>query len=134
MVCHSSSIVYCDLMDCPQKCGAKFHNCKVDDHFLLCPKSFVSCIYAVDGCKLRMAREVILEHLTIQHNHSLPHYCGCHSNSERKEFSGRPRKNYDEELKHLEKVNGEEEKRAKDNFFKNLLGNFCRNMSKQNKR
>ena len=32
-----------------------------------------------------------------------------------------PRKNYDEELKHLEKVNSEEEKRAKDNFFKNLL-------------
>ncbi|KAK2824919.1 hypothetical protein Q7C36_018846 [Tachysurus vachellii] len=55
----------CDLLACPMVCGAVFHNCKSDEHRLLCPLERVPCLNHSIGCPFVLARAKMAEHLEV---------------------------------------------------------------------
>lgn len=55
--------ISCNLMGCPMVCGAIFHSCKADEHFLLCPLERVPCPNIGFGCPFMVVRNKIAEHL-----------------------------------------------------------------------
>ncbi|KAM3602694.1 uncharacterized protein V6R79_009116 [Siganus canaliculatus] len=57
--------VSCDLINCPQVCGAIFHSCKVDEHQLLCPLVRVSCLNSDYGCPATLVRNQMYAHLEV---------------------------------------------------------------------
>ncbi|XP_078089109.1 F-box only protein 40 [Mustelus asterias] len=57
--------VSCLIISCPSKCGAVFHQCKEDEHTLLCPLEHVSCLNAAFGCPFSMARHKLSKHLHV---------------------------------------------------------------------
>ncbi len=40
----------CVIIECPKKCGARFHTCKLSEHILLCSDVKEPCINAIYGC------------------------------------------------------------------------------------
>jgi hypothetical protein len=60
--CRSNFI--CELIECPNKCGQTFHECKRAEHLEhTCPNSLVKCINHSNGCKLSMKRSQLTAHL-----------------------------------------------------------------------
>ncbi|XP_069744570.1 F-box only protein 40-like isoform X2 [Narcine bancroftii] len=57
--------VSCLVISCPSKCGAVFHQCKEDEHSVLCPLEYVPCINSAFGCPFSMARYKLSKHLRI---------------------------------------------------------------------
>ncbi|XP_074542026.1 F-box only protein 30-like [Halichoeres trimaculatus] len=57
--------VCCDLMSCPQVCGAVFHSCKVSEHHLLCPLVRVQCLNSNYGCPATLLRNQMYAHLEV---------------------------------------------------------------------
>ncbi|XP_032889313.1 F-box only protein 40 [Amblyraja radiata] len=55
--------VSCLVVSCPSKCGALFHQCKENEHTLLCPLEHVPCINSGLGCPFSMARFKLGKHL-----------------------------------------------------------------------
>ncbi|XP_053702751.1 F-box only protein 40-like isoform X1 [Synchiropus splendidus] len=55
--------VCCAVVSCRLLCGAVFHQCKEEDHLLLCPNVRVPCLNAVYGCPLHLARSSRAAHL-----------------------------------------------------------------------
>ena len=53
----------CEVVTCPQECGASYHACKAQEHALLCPMARVACINASLGCGLTMLRKELAAHL-----------------------------------------------------------------------
>ncbi|XP_078416087.1 F-box only protein 40-like [Cetorhinus maximus] len=57
--------VSCLVISCPSKCGAVFHQCKEDEHTLLCPLEHVPCLNSAFGCPFSMARHKLSKHLCV---------------------------------------------------------------------
>ncbi|CAJ1078459.1 F-box only protein 30-like [Xyrichtys novacula] len=57
--------VSCDLISCPQVCGAVFHSCKVDEHHFLCPLVRVPCLNSGYGCPATLLRNQMYAHLEV---------------------------------------------------------------------
>ncbi|CAK6961912.1 F-box only protein 30-like [Scomber scombrus] len=57
--------ISCDMMTCPQVCGAVFHSCKADEHYLLCPLLRVPCLNSGYGCPVTMVRNQMYAHLEV---------------------------------------------------------------------
>lgn len=57
--------VSCMVINCRLLCGASFHMCKEDEHFLLCPNEKVPCINAHYGCPFTMHRSQLAKHLEV---------------------------------------------------------------------
>uniref|UniRef100_UPI00398E7C80 F-box only protein 40-like n=1 Tax=Pristiophorus japonicus TaxID=55135 RepID=UPI00398E7C80 len=57
--------VSCLVISCPSKCGAVFHQCKENEHILLCPLEHVPCLNSVFGCPFSMARHKLSKHLRV---------------------------------------------------------------------
>lgn len=57
--------ICCDLMSCPQVCGAVFHSCKVSEHHLLCPLVRVQCLNSNYGCPATLLRNQMYAHLEV---------------------------------------------------------------------
>ncbi|KAM9788524.1 LOW QUALITY PROTEIN: F-box only protein 40-like [Neosynchiropus ocellatus] len=55
--------VCCAVVSCRLLCGAVFHQCKEEDHLLLCPNVRVPCLNAAYGCPLHLARSSRAAHL-----------------------------------------------------------------------
>ncbi|XP_072177528.1 uncharacterized protein [Diadema setosum] len=55
--------VSCSHMECPFSCGAYFHECKADDHSLLCPNVKIACVNSSLGCQTKVTRELFKVHL-----------------------------------------------------------------------
>ncbi|XP_053702479.1 F-box only protein 40-like [Synchiropus splendidus] len=55
--------VCCAVVSCRLLCGAVFHQCKEEDHLLLCPNVRVPCLNAEYGCPLHLARSSRAAHL-----------------------------------------------------------------------
>ncbi|XP_063608754.1 F-box only protein 30-like isoform X1 [Penaeus indicus] len=55
----------CEVELCPNRCGQKFHICKLEEHRLMCTHERVPCINAGYGCPLWMQRRLIAEHLPV---------------------------------------------------------------------
>ena len=53
----------CEVVGCPQECGAHYHACKAQEHSLLCPVARVPCINASLGCSLTLLRKELAAHL-----------------------------------------------------------------------
>ena len=53
----------CEVVGCPQDCGAHYHACKAPEHALLCPLARVPCINSSLGCSLTMLRKELTPHL-----------------------------------------------------------------------
>ncbi|XP_034555222.1 LOW QUALITY PROTEIN: F-box only protein 30-like [Notolabrus celidotus] len=57
--------VCCDLISCPQVCGAAFHSCKATEHHLLCPLVRVQCLNSNYGCPATLLRNQMYAHLEV---------------------------------------------------------------------
>ena len=57
------NVIECPIVLCRLSCGREFHECKQDEHVLLCPNVKVDCINAKYGCPLVMERRKIGRHL-----------------------------------------------------------------------
>ncbi|XP_072118343.1 F-box only protein 40 [Mobula birostris] len=57
--------ISCSVISCPSKCGAVFHQCKENEHTLLCPLEHVPCINSAFGCPFSMARYKLSKHLRV---------------------------------------------------------------------
>ncbi|KAM7395351.1 hypothetical protein PAMA_006894 [Pampus argenteus] len=57
--------ISCDLITCPLVCGAVFHSCKVNEHYLLCPLLRVPCLNSGYGCPVTMVRNQMYAHLEV---------------------------------------------------------------------
>ncbi|XP_048396584.2 F-box only protein 40 [Stegostoma tigrinum] len=57
--------VSCLVITCSSKCGAVFHQCKEDEHTLLCPLEQVPCLNSAFGCPFVMARHKLSKHLYV---------------------------------------------------------------------
>ncbi|KAG7508068.1 F-box only protein 30-like [Solea senegalensis] len=57
--------ISCDLITCPQVCGAVFHSCKGDEHHLLCPLLKVPCLNSGYGCPVMLVRNQMYGHLEV---------------------------------------------------------------------
>uniref|UniRef100_A0A8C8E0F0 F-box protein 30b n=1 Tax=Oryzias sinensis TaxID=183150 RepID=A0A8C8E0F0_9TELE len=57
--------ISCDLMTCPQVCGAVFHACKVVEHKHLCPLMKVPCLNRGYGCPATLTRNQMYAHLEV---------------------------------------------------------------------
>ncbi|XP_035472603.2 F-box only protein 30 isoform X1 [Scophthalmus maximus] len=57
--------IACDLISCPQVCGAVFHSCKSDEHHLLCPLLRVPCLNSGYGCPAMLVRNQMYGHLEV---------------------------------------------------------------------
>ncbi|XP_051870154.1 F-box only protein 40-like [Pristis pectinata] len=57
--------ISCLVISCPSKCGAVFHQCKENEHTLLCPLEHVPCINSAFGCPFSMARYKLSKHLRV---------------------------------------------------------------------
>ncbi|XP_067848438.1 F-box only protein 40-like [Heptranchias perlo] len=57
--------VSCLVISCPSKCGAVFHQCKENEHTLLCPLEHVPCLNSAFGCPFSMARHKLSKHLRV---------------------------------------------------------------------
>ncbi|XP_038657852.1 F-box only protein 40 isoform X1 [Scyliorhinus canicula] len=57
--------VSCLVICCRSKCGAVFHQCKEDEHSLLCPLEHVPCLNSAFGCPFSMARHKLSKHLHV---------------------------------------------------------------------
>ncbi|XP_061756555.1 F-box only protein 30-like isoform X2 [Nerophis ophidion] len=55
----------CDLIACPQVCGAIFHFCKAEEHHLLCPLVRVPCLNSAYGCPATVVRQQMYAHLEV---------------------------------------------------------------------
>lgn len=55
----------CMLIKCPKSCGSVFHQCKQEEHQLLCPHESVPCLNASFGCPLSMTRSRLAKHLEV---------------------------------------------------------------------
>jgi len=53
----------CIIKECSLGCGSLFHECKEEEHNLLCQLVEVDCINVSFGCSLTMARKDIVKHL-----------------------------------------------------------------------
>jgi hypothetical protein len=55
----------CKLIYCPNNCGFKLHECKLNEHLNeICSNSFVNCINLSNGCKILIKRSQLGKHLT----------------------------------------------------------------------
>ncbi|VDN03587.1 unnamed protein product [Thelazia callipaeda] len=52
----------CTVHPCPE-CRIMLHACKLEDHLLICPKSFVPCLCEAFGCPVIIRRERMAQHL-----------------------------------------------------------------------
>ncbi|VDN58672.1 unnamed protein product [Dracunculus medinensis] len=52
----------CFIICCPE-CSVRLHACKLEDHFLICPKVLVYCPNSTYGCRKRIFRDKIATHL-----------------------------------------------------------------------
>ncbi|XP_019953300.1 F-box only protein 30b isoform X2 [Paralichthys olivaceus] len=57
--------ISCDLISCPQVCGAVFHSCKAGEHHLLCPLVRVPCLNSGYGCPSMLVRNQMYGHLEV---------------------------------------------------------------------
>ncbi|XP_024146897.1 F-box only protein 30 [Oryzias melastigma] len=57
--------ISCDLMTCPQVCGAVFHSCKVVEHKHLCQLMKVPCLNRGYGCPATLTRNQMYAHLEV---------------------------------------------------------------------
>ncbi|XP_061901999.1 F-box only protein 30-like [Entelurus aequoreus] len=55
----------CDLIACPQVCGAIFHSCKAEEHHLQCPLLRVPCLNSAYGCPATVVRQQTYAHLEV---------------------------------------------------------------------
>ncbi|CAG2223754.1 FBXO30 [Mytilus edulis] len=55
----------CEMADCENMCGHRFHSCKKDEHELICSQQKVPCINHSNGCPLEMARCKRASHLSV---------------------------------------------------------------------
>lgn len=55
----------CVLLKCPKSCGSVFHQCKQEEHQLLCANETVPCLNASYGCPLSMTRSRLAKHLEV---------------------------------------------------------------------
>ncbi|XP_063400823.1 F-box only protein 30-like isoform X1 [Mytilus trossulus] len=55
----------CEMTDCENMCGHRFHSCKKDEHELICSQQKVPCINHSNGCPLEMARCKRASHLSV---------------------------------------------------------------------
>ena len=51
------------MIECPQGCASRMHQCKLEDHHYICPNVFVPCVNVAYGCPSTMKREHINRHL-----------------------------------------------------------------------
>lgn len=58
-------VVTCEVVQCEQLCGARYHQCKQTEHKQLCPLQRVPCINAVYGCTASLVRSALSSHLTV---------------------------------------------------------------------
>ncbi|CAG7815848.1 unnamed protein product [Allacma fusca] len=56
-------VIDCPIVLCRLLCGHEFHECKRDEHNLLCSKVKVCCVNAGNGCPMVMERRLIAKHL-----------------------------------------------------------------------
>lgn len=57
------SFVECEVLDCENQCGARFHACKKAEHLSLCSRAVVACVNSQHGCPARFARRKQGPHL-----------------------------------------------------------------------
>lgn len=55
----------CMVVKCPKSCGSVFHQCKQEEHRLLCPNETVPCLNALYGCPLSVTRCRLAKHLEV---------------------------------------------------------------------
>lgn len=55
----------CVVVKCPKSCGSVFHQCKQEEHQLLCSNETVPCLNASFGCPLSMTRGRLAKHLEV---------------------------------------------------------------------
>lgn len=55
----------CPIVTCPNSCGCVFHQCKQEEHQLLCTNETVPCLNASYGCPLTMTRSRLAKHLEV---------------------------------------------------------------------
>ncbi|XP_050410451.1 F-box only protein 30 isoform X1 [Patella vulgata] len=55
----------CQMVDCNNGCGARYHQCKQNEHNLLCLEERVACINKEYGCRTTMARSKLGTHLEV---------------------------------------------------------------------
>ena len=53
----------CPLVPCERGCGAVAHQCKMEDHEMVCTSKVVPCINAVNGCQTSLPRHKMSAHL-----------------------------------------------------------------------
>lgn len=56
-------VITCPIISCPHKCGWQYHECKKNEHELLCARAKVNCINKQYGCPLVMERSHRANHL-----------------------------------------------------------------------
>jgi len=59
------TFVCCGLLSCNRGCGARMHECKAEEHAVLCPNQNVPCLNAHYGCPLAMPRHRLAPHLEV---------------------------------------------------------------------
>ncbi|KAL0972678.1 hypothetical protein UPYG_G00193310 [Umbra pygmaea] len=57
--------VSCMVIKCHLRCGAAFHECKYEEHQLLCPNEKVPCLNAGYGCPFTLPRQRLAKHLEV---------------------------------------------------------------------
>ncbi|XP_076030354.1 F-box only protein 30-like isoform X2 [Oratosquilla oratoria] len=55
----------CEIMNCDNGCGLRFHTCKLEEHLMLCTHARVPCINAGNGCPHFIHRWEMGEHLSV---------------------------------------------------------------------
>lgn len=60
---HCKETLSCPVLDCPAGCGARYHQCKQEEHALLCALEPVPCLNAEFGCDREMPRRDRASHL-----------------------------------------------------------------------
>ena len=54
----------CSVMDCQHNCGHRFHQCKQNEHDLICSKVKSPCLNSIYGCPLWLQRGKLASHLS----------------------------------------------------------------------
>lgn len=55
----------CNIINCINQCGLKYHECKDEEHLLVCRENIRPCVNSCNGCPFKLNSIQMITHLEV---------------------------------------------------------------------